>query len=167
MSRKTLSWRRRIRSRGCLPSHILPTSFHEQQQGVILHPRRLRGRRGGHDISYPVALEVSFRLASDRNSSHALERHSNATLALLCTQALFLQTDLPLHVALTKHKACRTASSNVSVAIGPNSTPPQGHPGLGREEDVGFQIMDTDEQPVPGATKKPGELVGTAEVDWR
>ncbi|CAM9697417.1 unnamed protein product [Pylaiella littoralis] len=81
--------------------------------------------------------------------------------------ALFLQTDLPLHVALTKHKVCRTASSNVSVAIGPNSTPPQGHPGLGREEDVGFQIMDTDEQPVPGATKKPGELVGTAEVDWR
>lgn len=85
---------------------------------------------------------------------------------MLHTQASFLQTDLPLHVALTKHKACRTEAKD-TAAFGPNPTPPEGHPGVGREEDGGFQIMGEDEQPVSGAAIKGGELVGTAEVDWR
>eukprot|EP00752_Nemacystus_decipiens_P004496 g4105.t1 len=83
--------------------------------------------------------------------------------------ASFLQTDLPLHVALTKHKVSRT---NIAQARRPR---------LGievRRDEEGVissptepegDCHEADELPAAGVgpSTSRGELVGTAEVDWR
>lgn len=84
---------------------------------------------------------------------------------LFRAQASFLQSDLPLHVALTRHKVSR-------------STVPEGRrspPGEEGERVVSALLEheggcgDVDDLPAagPGPSKTRGELVGTAEVDWR
>eukprot|EP00903_Cladosiphon_okamuranus_P009829 g9342.t1 len=78
--------------------------------------------------------------------------------------AAFLQTDLPLHVALTKHEVCRSTiphgrQARPGVEGGHDEEEPHEHEGG----------WDVDEMPASGVglSRSRGELVGTAEVDWR
>jgi len=113
------------------------------------------------------------------NASHV----SPACLSNL--QASFLQADLPLHVALTKHKVCRRRSSSTSASRS-TSTRNRRQPGdgggeqnLDNDEDDGVGDDDDDDDDgdalgdqrslvaSSGAATRRGEIVGTAEVDWR
>lgn len=182
---RTYRKRGEYESAGSLQNYTLPPmSFYCKQQQRVMrtHQQNLfKGKRGEDNdiISPPVALAALFSFislgftSSETPRAYAstgleVSRTLKATLVSLCPQASFLQTDLPLHVALTKHKACRTTSSKGMAATGASpGRPPQEHPGVGHEEDGGVKIMERDDQPVSGASNKRGELVGTAEVDWR
>lgn len=80
-------------------------------------------------------------------------------------QASFLQTNLPLHVALTKHKVYRRT---IPQGRRPRPGVEGGHDEDGPREHEGG-CDDVDELPASGVglSRSRGELVGTAEVDWR
>lgn len=91
-------------------------------------------------------------------------------------QASFLQSDLPLHVALTKHKVSRTTRARVEAGSKLDSRGEVqakhdeergGCPAT--EEEEGDQEESSAHASLSGLDPlgKRGELVGTAEVDWR
>ncbi|CAM9246103.1 unnamed protein product, partial [Ectocarpus sp. 6 AP-2014] len=115
-------------------------------------------------------------LANERTTSSALYNFS--VDLQFNAQASFLQTDLPLHVALTKHKASRIRrrplDPPVQPGAGPGSGDGDGDGDGGALGERGYQAAVAAEEDGHSAyalfsedVSRRGELVGTAEVDWR
>ncbi|CAB1102132.1 unnamed protein product [Ectocarpus sp. CCAP 1310/34] len=88
--------------------------------------------------------------------------------------ASFLQTDLPLHVALTKHKVSRIRPRPLDPPVQSGAGAVNGDGDGGAPGARGCQAAvaaEEDEHPVYALFSKDvsrrGELVGSAEVDWR
>ncbi|CAM9319214.1 unnamed protein product, partial [Hapterophycus canaliculatus] len=121
-------------------------------------------------------------LADERTTSSALKNF--AVDLQFNSQASFLQSDLPLHVALTKHSVSRKERAQAEIAAKANLRkqlrPEQDENRFGSpateemgEEEEGEEEKEQEEPSVQVALSglesagKQGELVGTAEVDWR
>ncbi|CBN74807.1 conserved unknown protein [Ectocarpus siliculosus] len=111
-------------------------------------------------------------LANERTTSSTLYNFS--VDLQFNAQASFLQTDLPLHVALTKHKVSRIRPRPLDPPVQPGAGAGNGDGDGGAPGERGYQAAvaaEEDEHSVYALlsedVSRRGELVGTAEVDWR
>ncbi|CAM9178960.1 unnamed protein product [Ectocarpus fasciculatus] len=111
-------------------------------------------------------------LANERTTSSAL--HNFSVDLQFNAQASFLQTDLPLHVALTKHKVSRIRPRPLDPPVQPGVGVINGDGDGGAPGARGFPAAVRSEEEEHSAPvffseelSRRGELVGTAEVDWR
>ncbi|CAM9711049.1 unnamed protein product, partial [Ectocarpus sp. 8 AP-2014] len=88
--------------------------------------------------------------------------------------ASFLQTDLPLHMALTKHKVSRIRPRPLDPPVQPGAGAGNGDGDGGAPGERGYQAAVAAEEDGHSVyalssedVSRRGELVGTAEVDWR
>ncbi|CAM9227937.1 unnamed protein product, partial [Ectocarpus sp. 8 AP-2014] len=111
-------------------------------------------------------------LANERTTSSALYNFS--VDLQFNAQASFLQTDLPLHMALTKHKVSRIRPRPLDPHVQSGAGAGNGNGDGGAPGESGYQAAVAAEEDGHSVyalssedVSRRGELVGTAEVDWR